>query len=76
MSTKTVIKNMDTNLSDHYPIRTTIASSFIKQSQGQKDIGILPRINWSKVDKNRYSDLVSKQIDLLKITSDQKPNNY
>ena len=60
---KCVRKDMTTNLSDHYPITITCDSNFEQRNVPNK-LNIVSRIKWDKVDKNMYSELVKKSIQM------------
>ena len=78
ISKKTVLKEMEMNLSDHYPISINILSSTtiknIKLKGEACGASCTTRINWTKVDKEKYAGIVTKE--LKHISSLRKESNY
>ena len=58
---KTVMKILETNSSDHYPVSISVLSSYTeikdKPKIDQHTSLCKTRIKWDKVDKERYSQL-------------------
>ena len=78
ISKKTVLKEMEMNLSDHYPISINILSSTTIKNNKLKGeacgASCTTRINWTKVDKEKYAGIVTKE--LKHISSQRKESNY
>ena len=66
---KTVMKNLETNSSDHYPVSISVLSSYTeikdKLKADQHTSLCKTRIKWDKVDKERYSQLVTTNLEQL-----------
>ena len=65
---KTVLKELESNVSDHYPVSVSLLTCSSKETQKSEpketaqSISCATRINWTKVDKEKYAQIVSKDI--------------
>lgn len=64
-STKTILRDLDTNVSDHYPIAIEVSITLLKTKVTEKPIEELRKINWDKVDHDLYRAMVSDGVKSL-----------
>ncbi|WAR06081.1 POLR-like protein [Mya arenaria] len=67
-SIKIVLSDIPENLSDHYPISMSLKCSFKKQCTKQVTTLYKRRINWEKIDKETYQNLINEKIQHLRVT--------
>ena len=59
----TRLVDIPSNVSDHYPIKVILPCALTKKDPLENNIQ--SRIRWNKVDTERYSDIINKQIPVL-----------
>ncbi|KAH3738657.1 hypothetical protein DPMN_045296 [Dreissena polymorpha] len=72
VSVKTIINNLDVNLSDHYPICISLTEKFTVKGTKTSAKNKLLRIKWDKIDTQLYSDAMRKRILMLDPTDLKK----
>lgn len=70
---QTVLKDICSETSDHYPIKIELSWNQTKV-QGRRAENGAQRLNWKKVDLDLYSAFVNQGIDKLKVESLNEDN--
>ena len=66
-SNKIILKDIISNTSDHYPIRTEVRHVFTPEDESvnSKEKNMPPSLKWDKVDQDMYEAMINDQVDDL-----------